>query len=188
MTAAEPTSAPTTPAEPVFRTARLRDVPDLVALVESAYRGESSRAGWTTEADLLEGQRTDEAAVTDLLGRPDSVVLVVEGEDGAPIACCHVERRGTAAYFGMFSVSPAVQGGGLGRQVLARAEEWARAEWGVSAMEMTVIEQRADLIAWYERRGFVRTGEFEPFPYGDERFGVPLRADLRFAKLAKPLA
>ncbi|MFF4340556.1 GNAT family N-acetyltransferase [Kitasatospora sp. NPDC001540] len=192
MTAAEPTSAPTSaptaPAQPVFRTAQLRDVPGLVALVESAYRGESSRAGWTTEADLLEGQRTDEAAVADLLGRPDSVVLVVDGDDGAPIACCHLERRGTAAYFGMFSVSPAVQGGGLGRQVLARAEEWARAEWGVGAMEMTVIEQRADLIAWYERRGFVRTGEFEPFPYGDERFGVPLRADLRFAKLAKPLA
>ncbi|WP_106970392.1 GNAT family N-acetyltransferase [Kitasatospora phosalacinea] len=192
MTAAEPMSVPTTPArsgdpaEPVFRTAEARDVPALVALVESAYRGESSRVGWTTEAHLLEGQRTDGAAVAELLGRPGSVVLVVE-RNGVLVGCCHVERRGGAAYFGMFSVSPALQGGGLGRRVLARAEEWARAEWGSTAMEMTVIEQRADLIAWYERRGFARTGEFEPFPYGDERFGVPLRSDLRFVKLAKPL-
>ncbi|BAJ26929.1 MULTISPECIES: GNAT family N-acetyltransferase [Kitasatospora] len=192
MTAAEPTPAPadlaaTAPvAQPVVRAAELRDVPAVVALVESAYRGDSSRAGWTTEADLLEGQRTDEAAVTELLTRPDSVVLLVE-RDGAPIACCHVERRGGAAYFGMFSVSPAIQGGGLGRLLLARAEEWARTAWGATAMEMTVIEQRAELIAWYERRGFARTGEFEPFPYGDLRFGVPLRTDLRFAKLAKSL-
>ncbi|MFI1522390.1 GNAT family N-acetyltransferase [Kitasatospora cineracea] len=193
MTAAEPTSAPATDRvldrvpDPVFRTAGPADVPALVALVESAYRGESSRAGWTTEAHLLEGQRTDAAAVAELLGRPDSVVLLVE-RDGALAACCHLERRGPAAYFGMFSVSPAIQGGGLGRRVLARAEEWARVAWGSTAMEMTVIEQRADLIAWYERRGFARTGEFEPFPYGDERFGVPLRSDLRFAKLVKPLA
>ncbi|MFC8720066.1 GNAT family N-acetyltransferase [Kitasatospora sp. NPDC057198] len=192
MTAAEPAAAPTdqvagqAPA-PVFRAAEARDVPALVALVESAYRGESSRAGWTTEAHLLEGQRTDAAAVAELLERPDSVVLLVE-RDGAPAACCHVERRGGAAYFGMFSVSPAIQGGGLGRQVLARAEEWARAAWGATTMEMTVIEQRADLIAWYERRGFARTGGFEPFPYGDERFGVPLRPDLRFVKLAKSLS
>lgn len=170
-----------------FRPAGAADVPALVALVQSAYRGEASRAGWTTEADLLDGRRTDEAGVTELLDRADSVVLVAE-LDGRPVACCHVERRGDTAYFGMFSVAPAAQGGGLGRRVLARAEEWARAEWGVSAMEMTVIEQRADLIAWYERRGFARTGVFEPFPYGDERFGIPLRDDLRFEKLVKSLA
>ncbi|MFJ5229083.1 GNAT family N-acetyltransferase [Kitasatospora sp. NPDC088391] len=173
-------------AEPRFRAAVAADVPALVALVESAYRGEASRVGWTTEADLLDGRRTDEEGVAELMGRPDSLVLVAELA-GAPVACCHLERRGGAGYFGMFAVSPAAQGGGLGRRVLARAEEWARTEWGADRMEMTVIEQRADLIAWYERRGFARTGEFEPFPYGDERFGVPLRPDLRFAKLSKSL-
>ncbi|OKJ14015.1 GCN5 family acetyltransferase [Kitasatospora sp. CB01950] len=161
-------------------------MPAVVALVESAYRGDASRAGWTTEADLLDGRRTDEAAVAELLGRVESVVLLAE-QEGRLLACCHVERRGATGYFGMFSVSPAAQGGGLGRQALARAEEWARAEWGVTAMEMTVIEQRADLIAWYERRGYTRTGVYEPFPYGDERFGIPLRADLRFEKLVKSL-
>ncbi|RKE17790.1 GNAT family N-acetyltransferase [Streptomyces sp. TLI_171] len=187
MTAAEPTSAEQTTTELHFRPAVAADVPALVALVQSAYRGEASRVGWTTEAHLLEGQRTDEAAVAELLGRADSVVLIAE-RVGALVACCHLERRSAAAYFGMFSVSPAAQGGGLGRRVLARAEEWARAEWGATEMEMTVIEQRADLIAWYERRGFARTGVFEPFPYGDERFGKPLRPDLRFEKLVKSLA
>ncbi|GGQ65800.1 GNAT family N-acetyltransferase [Kitasatospora griseola] len=189
---AEPTASRTadadldTAAGPAFRAAQPQDVPQVVALVESAYRGDASRAGWTTEADLLDGQRTDEAAVAELLGRAESVVLLAES-DGRLLACCHVERRGATGYFGMFSVSPSAQGGGLGRQVLARAEEWARAAWGVGAMEMTVIEQRADLIAWYERRGYTRTGVHEPFPYGDERFGIPLRSDLRFEKLVKSL-
>ncbi|MFG2698340.1 GNAT family N-acetyltransferase [Kitasatospora sp. NPDC048407] len=171
---------------PAFRPAGAQDVPEVVALVESAYRGDASRAGWTTEADLLDGQRTDEAAVAELLTHPESVVLLAE-QDGRLLACCHVERRGATGYFGMFSVSPAAQGGGLGRQVLARAEEWARDAWGVTTMEMTVIEQRPDLIAWYERRGYIRTGVYEPFPYGDERFGIPRRPDLRFEKLIKSL-
>ncbi|GAA4879252.1 GNAT family N-acetyltransferase [Kitasatospora terrestris] len=172
--------------ELTFRTAEQTDVPALVALVESAYRGDASRDGWTTEADLLDGQRTDAAGVAEVIGKPDSVVLVAE-QDGELLACCHLERRGDSAYFGMFSVRPVRQGGGLGRVVLERAERLAREEWGVAELEMTVIEQRADLIAWYERRGFSRTGEFSPFPYGDERFGIPLRPDLRFERLAKTL-
>ncbi|GAA2740327.1 MULTISPECIES: GNAT family N-acetyltransferase [Kitasatospora] len=173
-------------AELTFRTAEPADVPALVALVESAYRGEASRVGWTTEADLLDGQRTDADGVAAVIGRADSVVLVAEDE-GELLACCHLERRGSSAYFGMFSVSPGRQGGGLGRAVLERAERLAREEWGAAELEMTVIEQRADLIAWYERRGFSRTGEYSPFPYGDERFGIPLRDDLRFERLAKSL-
>ncbi|MFD9129819.1 GNAT family N-acetyltransferase [Kitasatospora sp. NPDC059571] len=173
-------------AEPTFRAAVPADVPSLVALVESAYRGEASRAGWTTEADLLAGQRTDADGVADVLARPDSVVLVAE-RAGELLACCHLERRPAAAYFGMFSVRPELQGGGLGRSVLARAELLARERWGLARMEMTVIEQRADLIAWYERRGYRRTGEYEPFPYGDERFGIPLRDDLRFERLVKTI-
>ncbi|MER8185200.1 GNAT family N-acetyltransferase [Kitasatospora sp. NPDC094015] len=170
----------------IFRTAGPADIPALRALVQSAYRGESSRVGWTTEADLLEGQRTDAETLAAVLARPNSLVLLAE-RAGELVACCQLEHRGEVAYFGLFSVRPEQQGGGLGRAVLARAEQLARDEWGAAELEMTVIEQRADLIAWYERRGFTRTGEFTPFPYGDERFGVPLRPDLRFERLAKAL-
>ncbi|MEV4612504.1 GNAT family N-acetyltransferase [Kitasatospora sp. NPDC049258] len=169
-----------------FRTAGPTDIPALLALVESAYRGEASRVGWTTEADLLEGRRTDSDALTAVLARENSLVLLAE-QAGELVACCQLEHRGEVAYFGLFSVRPEQQGSGLGRAVLARAEQLAREEWGAAELEMTVIEQRTDLIAWYERRGFSRTGEFSPFPYGDERFGVPLRPDLRFERLAKSL-
>ncbi|MFJ4186595.1 GNAT family N-acetyltransferase [Kitasatospora sp. NPDC089509] len=173
-------------AEPDFRIATAADVPALVELVESAYRGEASRAGWTSEADLLGGRRTDAEAVAEAVGHAEGLVLLAE-RDGELLACCQLERRGDRAYFGMFSVRPGLQGGGIGRVVLARAERLAGEEWGVGAMEMSVIEQRPELIAWYERRGFHRTGEFSPFPYGNERFGVPRRPDLRFERLVKEL-
>ncbi|WP_406208726.1 GNAT family N-acetyltransferase [Kitasatospora sp. NBC_01560] len=169
-----------------FRAATEADVPALVALVESAYRGDASRAGWTTEADLLDGQRTDVEGVTAAVTHAEGVVLLAE-QGGELLACCQLERRGEHAYFGMFAVGPGRQGGGVGRAVLAEAERFAGEEWGAAELEMTVIEQRADLIAWYERRGFRRTGIHSPFPYGDERFGIPLRSDLRFEKLVKNL-
>ncbi|MEU1055556.1 GNAT family N-acetyltransferase [Streptomyces sp. NPDC005876] len=172
--------------EPTFRAATDADVDALVALIESAYRGEASRAGWTTEADILEGQRTDPEGVREVVGSPDSTLLTVE-RDGRIIACCQLEHRGDHAYFGMFAVSPALQGAGLGKLIIAEAERRARAEWGVDEMRMTVISAREDLIAWYERRGYRRTGRTAPFPYGDERFGIPLRDDLRFELLVKPL-
>lgn len=168
------------------RTARPADVAALVDLVESAYRGERSRAGWTTEADLLAGQRTDPDMVAEAVSSPAGTVLVFE--DGTEIvACCQLERRDDHAYFGMFAVAPGRQGGGVGRDLLAEAERYARDEWHTGEMRMTVITQREDLIAWYERRGYVRTGELSPFPYGDERFGLPLRPDLAFETLRKKL-
>ncbi|MFI5852475.1 GNAT family N-acetyltransferase [Streptomyces parvulus] len=176
----------TTPRPLSYRDATDADVDALVALIESAYRGESSRAGWTTEADILQGQRTDPQGVLDVVKSPNSRLLTVE-RDGRVVACCQLEHRGTHAYFGMFAVSPALQGAGLGRAILTEAERRARAEWGVTEMHMTVISVREDLIAWYERRGYRRTGEMTPFPYGDERFGIPQRADLRFELLVKPL-
>ena len=157
-----------------------------MALVQSAYRGDSGRRGWTTESDLLDGQRTDAADVAALLARPGSMVLLLE-QDGRLRASCHLERQGEAAYFGMFAVDPARQGDGLGKRVLAEAERIARERWGCRAMHMTVIVQRAELIAWYQRRGYRRTGEYKPFPYGDERFGIPRRDDLRFEVLVKDL-
>ncbi|GHD32343.1 GNAT family N-acetyltransferase [Streptomyces galbus] len=169
-----------------FRDATEADVDALVALVESAYRGDSSRAGWTTEADILDGQRTDPEGVRDIVTSPDSRLLTVE-RDGRIVACCQLEHRGEHAYFGMFAVSPALQGAGLGKAVLAEAERRARETWGATEMHMTVISVREDLIAWYERRGYRRTGRTSPFPYGDERFGIPRRADLAFELLVKPL-
>ncbi|MFC7511807.1 GNAT family N-acetyltransferase [Streptomyces thermocarboxydus] len=170
-----------------FRDATYADVDALVELIESAYRGESSRAGWTTEADILDGQRTDRDGVLEVVKAADSRLLTVERE-GRIVACCQLEHRGDHAYFGMFAVSPALQGAGLGRTVIAEAERQAREDWGVTEMHMTVISVREDLIAWYERRGYRRTGRTTPFLYGDERFGIPQRDDLEFELLVKELA
>ncbi|GAA3865451.1 GNAT family N-acetyltransferase [Streptomyces sedi] len=181
----------TTTAELMFGIAGEADVPEVVALVESAYRGEASRAGWTTEADYLDGQRTDPEAVREVVADPDSVLLTVRHE-GRLVSCCHLRRSpepdGTlAAYFGMFAVSPGLQGAGVGRRVLAEAEARAVRRWGAARMVMQVVSVRPELIAWYERRGFRLTGERLPFPYGDQRFGVPRRPDLEFVVLVKPL-
>ncbi|MEU0553213.1 N-acetyltransferase [Dactylosporangium sp. NPDC006015] len=167
-----------------FRGATPNDVPALVELVQRAYRGDSSREGWTTEADLLEGQRADPEMVAEAIAT--GFVLVAEDERGV-VGCCQLERRDGYVYFGMFAVDPRQQGNGLGRAVLEEAERRSRDEWGAGELRMTVIVQRDDLIAWYVRRGFARTGELSPFPYGDERFGRPLRDDLRFETLTKKL-
>lgn len=173
--------------DPKFRTATAEDVPWIVRLVESAYRGDSSRTGWTTEADLLDGRRTDEQDVRAVVDAADSRMIVAEA-DGEPIACCQLQHRGTHAYFGMFAVRPAAQGTGLGKLVLAEAERVARDELDLRDMRMMVLRQRSDLIAWYERRGYARTGQTQPFPYGDERFGMPRRDDLEFVVLTKELS
>ncbi|MGI5143168.1 MULTISPECIES: GNAT family N-acetyltransferase [unclassified Streptomyces] len=170
-----------------FRDATDPDVDTLVALINSAYRGEASRAGRTSEAGILEGQRTDPEGVLAVIKSPDSRLLTVE-RDGRVVACCQLEHRGDHAYFGMFAVNPALQGGGLGKLIIAEAERQARETWGVKEMHMTVISVREDLIAWYERRDYRRTGSMTPFPYGDERFGIPQRDDLQLELLVKELA
>jgi ribosomal protein S18 acetylase RimI-like enzyme len=170
-----------------LRDAVAADVDPIVALVDSAYRGDSSRAGWTTEADLLDGQRTDVAAVAALIGVDGSRVLLGVDDDRL-VACCHLERRDDGVcYFGMFAVSPTAQGSGFGRSMLTEAERLAQDAWGSTSMQMTVITQRRDLIDWYIRCGYHSTGEYREFPYGDERFGVPRRDDLRFEVLEKSL-
>ena len=167
-----------------FRSATLDDVDAIVALVTSAYRGDASRAGWTTEADFLDGNRIDAEVLRQDIQRDGSTVLLAE-RDGTLLACAHVARDGDAAYFGMFSVKPGMQGSGIGKQVLAECERIAREDWRLATMRMTVIDIRHELIDFYARRGYRRTGIHKPFPYGDARFGIPLRDDLRFELLEK---
>ncbi len=170
-----------------LRRADIGDTAALVALVESAYRGDASRAGWTTEADLLDGQRVDPEMMAATLTDPDSIVLVRTGGESM-LGCCEVRREaGATASFGMFAVDPNRQAAGIGRQLLSAAEAVAADEFHATRMTMTVIEQRSELIAWYHRRGYETTGEHRAFPYGDERFGEPRRDDLRFVVLAKDL-
>lgn len=169
-----------------FRSAAPADIDAIVALVTSAYRGDASRAGWTTEADLLDGNRIDPEVLRADLARPRSRVLLVEADDGLH-ACAHVADEDGAGYFGMFAVRPGLQGGGLGKRLLAECERIVGDEWGLPVMRMTVIDVRDELIAFYQRRGYRRTGQFKPFPYGDARFGQPKRDDLRFEVLEKPL-
>ena len=171
-----------------FRTAGPDDIADLADLVQSAYRGDESRQGWTTEADLLDGQRTDAADLADTVGGAGRQMLVAERE-GVLVGCCRLERRpGATAHLGMLSVRPGLQDGGIGRAIVAEAERVASCEWAGVRMRMTVIRQRTELIAWYERLGYRRTGATEPFPYGDDRWGVPKVGDLEFVVLEKALA
>jgi ribosomal protein S18 acetylase RimI-like enzyme len=169
--------------------ARESDLDAIAALVNSAYRGDSSRVGWTTEADMVGGQRTDADTLrTDLASRPGSVLLTMRDEpDGALLGSVWLEPKSPDVwYLGMFTIRPDMQSRQLGRTLLKEAEAFATA-LGARRMRMTVITARDELIAWYERRGYARTGERLPFPYSDERFGLPLRDDLEFAALEKEL-
>ena len=168
--------------------AKQADAVALAALINSAYRGDSSRRGWTTEADLIDGTRIDAPALEEIIGSPGKAVLVLRAQTGL-FGCVQVERKDAeTAYIGMVTIRPTLQGSGIGRQLLAAAETFARAEYGSRATEMTVIEVREELIAWYERRGYVATGETRPFPYHDERFGIPKSPDLRMIVMRKVLA
>lgn len=170
-----------------FRVADESDIDQLLVLVGTAYRGEESRKGWTTEADLLDGQRIDEGLLRADIEAADSLVIVAE-DGGVLVACAHLERSGAeAAYFGMFAVRPGLQGAGIGKAVLAHAEELVASRWGCVRMEMFVLELRLELVAFYERRGYRHTGRFQPFPYEETRFGLPRRADLRMEMLEKSL-
>ena len=168
-----------------FRPAVEADVTALVVLVTDAYRGVASTVGWTSEHELLLGQRADAPMVTAAIDDADGQVALAEA-DGHLVGCIHLQRSGDAAHFGMFAVDPTRQATGTGSALLAHAEDLARS-WGCTTLDLEVIAQRHELIAWYERKGYARTGDTKPFPYGDERFGIPQRDDLHFVVLRRDL-
>lgn len=170
-----------------FRLATVDDIPALHSLVTSAYRGESSRAGWTTEADILDGQRVDPSGIASDIARDRSAIVVGECDDRI-VACCHIAANESDCYFGMFAVNPTQQGAGIGKQVMAFAENYAAREWNLKQMRMTVIDCRSELMEFYERRGYRRTGVKTPFPYGNERCGIPKVSTLQFEDMVKCIA
>jgi predicted N-acetyltransferase YhbS len=170
-----------------IRPAHFTDVSALHHLVESAYRGDSARKGWTHEADLLGGQRTDIEALTEIIADKDQRILIAISGDGV-IGCVQVNRKDAeTAYLGLLSVAPDLQANGLGKSLILAAEDFAKSEFASTRMEMTVIRQRRELIAYYERRAYALTGETRPFPLDDQRFGLPMTRDLAFVVLAKAL-
>lgn len=168
-----------------IRLARPDEAAAIAALVQSAYRGESGRRGWTTESDLLSNDRIAADGVRAIIDGPDSAVLVGE-TDGRLVVCAELRRHGDhTAYFGMFAVDPDQQTQGVGRQFLAAAEDFAVNAWSADSLRMQVIDARTELIQWYERRGYRLTGETIPMPA--ELLAVASRADMHFVVLAKPI-
>jgi len=171
----------------VIRDAVTADIPALHALIESAYRGEASRAGWTTEADLLDGQRTDPDDLADILADSKQALLTA-WSDAEPVGCVLIADRGAATgYFGMLAVSPTLQAGGLGRRLVEAAHAALADRFAARRVRISVLPQRKTLIGWYERLGYRETGDTLPFPYGDPRFGLPKRDDLCFVVMERPL-
>jgi len=173
----------------IFAPAQPSEFPAIVALVNSAYRGEGAQAGWTTEAGYIDGQRIDlDSLRQDLAEAPNAVLLTLRDEDGGPLlGCVWVEPDAEAQdawYLGMLTIRPDLQDRQLGRALLAHGEAYAQ-ERGARRVRMTVVHLRDTLIAWYQRRGYVLTEERKPFPVG-ERFGKPQRA-LEFVVLEKGL-
>jgi ribosomal protein S18 acetylase RimI-like enzyme len=171
----------------VFRTATLHDIPALNQLVNSAYRGDYSRQGWTTEADLLDGQRTDELALRELIETPGQQLELALNSEQKLLGCVHLRRElPETIYFGMLTVGPSLQGQGLGKKLLEHIELIARHE-GMRFIRMTVLPQRKELIAFYERRGFRPTGKIEAFPVNDPRYGLPKVSGLELKEFLKKL-
>ena len=164
--------------------AKLSDVPELVALVNSAYRGEGAKQGWTTEADLIDGTRTDINSLTEELSDPSVTMLKNTDDDGKITGCVFLEKRSEKLYLGMLTVSPTLQAKGLGKQLLQAAEDFGR-EHGLKFMTMTVITKREELIAFYERRGYAKTGEVISLDI-PEHNGI-VKEPLEMYKLEKPL-
>lgn len=163
----------------------LPDVPALNILINSAYRGESSKKGWTTEADLVGGIRTDEEILSGIIRKKDSVILKYTGDDHMIAGCVNLQKHGHKIYLGMLTVNPELQGKGIGKFLLDAAEEYAGNN-NCTSVYMTVISVRKELVAWYERHGYKDTGARKPFPANDPKFGLP-KMKLEFMVMEKEL-
>lgn len=160
------------------------DIPDLVKLLNNAYRGEGSKQGWTTEADMVAGDlRTDVANMKELMQLPGAVFLKYTNDENVTEGCVFLHKREGKLYLGMFCVSPSLQNKGIGKQIMAAAELYA-SEQGCPAVFMRVISIRHELIAWYERQGYYKTGEVQPFD--DTKFGTATKP-IEFIVMQKDL-
>jgi len=166
-------------------TATVADVPALARLVNSAYRGESSKQGWTSEGHLLDGQRIDEAGLQEMLAAPNAHMLLCLGASNELLGCFYAQVQGYRVALSMLAATPTGQGRGVGKFLLRAAEDYGR-QHGCTVSKMTVISVRAELIAYYERQGYHLTGGTEPFP-DDTRFGIP-KQPLTLLVLEKQLA
>jgi N-acetylglutamate synthase-like GNAT family acetyltransferase len=168
----------------IISKANLKDCPALNKLINSAYRGEYSRQGWTTEADLLDGTRTDEKGVEEIINKKGSVILKYV-EDGKILGCVRLDKKDKKLYLGMLTVEPSLQNKGIGKILLKTSEDEARKQ-NCNSIYMTVISVRDELIGWYKRHGYYDTGKRQPFNSSDPRFGIP-KMKLEFVVLEKEL-
>lgn len=165
--------------------ATIQDIPILVSLLNSAYRGDASKKGWTTEADMIEGSlRTDEKSLGELMQQPGAVILKYTDPDNKITGCVFLRKEDKKLYLGMLSVSPLIQAKGIGKQLMKAAEAYA-AEQACTSIYMRVISIRHELIAWYERKGYYNTGITQPFP-NEPKFGIP-KQPIEFILMQKDL-
>jgi ribosomal protein S18 acetylase RimI-like enzyme len=165
------------------------DYAPIVQLANLAFRSVGPSASWNSEASFIQGQRLDESLLReDLAAKPDAVLLTYrDNPNGELLGTVWLEpKKDGVWYLGLLTIRPDLQNRQMGRALLGAAEEFAN-EHGASRIRMSVVNVRAALITWYERRGYRLTGETQPFPYGDERFGRPLRNDLHFVLLEKDI-
>ena len=163
----------------------INDVPELTALVNSAYRGESSKKGWTNESHLLDGTRIDEQTFSSYFTNPDISILKYTDEENRIVGCVHLQQKGSNIYLGMLTVNPELQNSGIGAQLLHAAEMYAK-QLNCNTITITVISIRYELIAYYKRKGYNETGEVIAFPIEHEQFGKPKQA-LELLTMEKPL-
>ena len=168
----------------IIRKATLKNIPELVMLVNSAYRGEGSKKGWTTEADLLDGIRTDAESIEQMINKKNGVILQSFNNNDVLQGCVYLEKQKDKMYLGMLTVSPPEQTKGIGKQLLIVAENYAN-EQKCLLVEMTVISVRKELIAWYQKHGYKNTGKTQPFP-NDAKFGIP-KQPLEFIIMQKEI-